>query len=332
MSIHPVLVETLEQLAAIATLPGLSPLNSEDFIHHAPDAHWIMVRDHSEIVGYYSLWWRNTPSYTNYQIGCIGHYVAQDEIAADQLQHACTQLKEQGCTMAIAPMNGNTWRQYRLLSERGTEPPFFLEPDNPDDWGDRFTNAGFTPLTHYSSALTTDLTRQDPRIEKVAQRMADLGIKIRSLNMQQFEDELHRIYQVSIVSFRNNFLYTSIAETEFIAQYSKVRPYIQPKLVLMAEHENQLIGFLFAVPDLLQVKRGESLNTIVIKTVAILPGRMYAGLGNLLVAQCQAIASQLGYQRAIHALMHESNNSRNLSNRYAQTIRRYTLFSQELSP
>lgn len=42
-------------------------------------------------------------------------------------------------------------------------------------------------------------------------------------------------------------------------------------------------------------------------------------------------ARALGFTRAIHALMHETNKSRNLSAHYAKTIRRYTLFSKKLS-
>lgn len=72
------------------------------------------------------------------------------------------------------------------------------------------------------------------------------------------------------------------------------------------------------------------MDTVIIKTVAVLPGRAYAGLGNVLVARVQAIAYALGYRRAIHALMHDSNNSRNLSDRYARSIRRYTLYARKL--
>jgi hypothetical protein len=55
-----------------------------------------------------------------------------------------------------------------------------------------------------------------------------------------------------------------------------------------------------------------------------------AGLGNVLVARCQQAARALGFRRAIHALMHESNNSRNLSAHYAKPFRRYTIFARDL--
>jgi L-amino acid N-acyltransferase YncA len=71
-------------------------------------------------------------------------------------------------------------------------------------------------------------------------------------------------------------------------------------------------------------------DTVIVKTVAVLPGRRLAGLGNVLVARCQQAARALGFRRAIHALMHESNNSRNLSAHYAKPFRRYTIFARDL--
>jgi GNAT superfamily N-acetyltransferase len=323
-------IQTLEQLQGISDLAGLPPLSPQSFLHHAPDCHWVL-RNGDAITAYCSLWWRDTPDYSEQKLGLVGHYAVQDATSAHPLiDRACEQLATQGCTMAVAPIDGNTWRRYRLLTERGTEPAFFLEPDNPEDWAAPFRAQGFTPLAEYSSALNSDLSQQDPRLEKVAARLEKLGLKIRSLNLQTYETELQRLYELSIVSFRHNFLYSPIASTEFVMQYSQIKPYIQPELVLLAEHENKLVGFLFAIPDLLQAKHGEAIDTVIIKTVAVLPGRTYAGLGNLLVAKSQAIAHQLGYRRAIHALMHDQNNSRNLSDRYAQTIRRYTLFAKLL--
>jgi hypothetical protein len=45
---------------------------------------------------------------------------------------------------------------------------------------------------------------------------------------------------------------------------------------------------------------------------------------------CQRTARELGYLRAIHALMHEQNASRNLSRHYAHPMRRYALFGKAL--
>lgn len=298
------------------------------------DVHWVLVRDDSSdrnIIGRCSLWWQNTPSYLNHRVGFIGHYAVKDAATATQLlQQAGEQLAAFGCNLAIAPIDGNTWHRYRLVTERGTHPVFFLEPDNPDDWPCHFLDQGFTPLAQYSSALNANLSYVDPRLERVKSRLNKAGVEIRPINMQRIEAELHGVFEVAIASFQSNFLYTPITEAAFVALYRPLLPYLNPELILIAEDNNKPVGFLFAIPDWLQAQRGETVNTIVIKTVAVLPKRIYAGLGNLLVATCQTRAYEKGFTRAIHALMHDANPSRNLSRRYAQTIRRYTLFAKNI--
>ena len=322
-------IESPNALPALSSqLPGLDADEAEQT---APDAHWILVRHGKELVGRCSLWWRNTPVYPNQQLGLIGHYAAQDRAAADTvLTHACQQLARQGTTLAIAPIDGGVWRPYRLVIERGDTPPFFLEPNHPDDWLQHFLAAGFAPFAHYSSSLCICLEYREPRLKRVRNRLAQLGIAFRAVNLQRLEYELHCIYAIATHSFRRNFLYQPISETAFIAQYQRLLPYIQPELVFIAEHHQQPVGFLLALPDWLAAQPGAGIDRMIIKTVAVLPQRRYAGLGNVLVEHCHGIAHQMGYRQAIHALMHDANPSRNLSRRYAQTIRRYALFARQI--
>ena len=185
-------------------------------------------------------------------------------------------------------------------------------------------------MAWYKSAITADLSRKDPRMERVADRLRADGIQIRPLDAQRVEEDLRRIYRVATISFRDNFLYTPIDEAEFLAHYHPVLPYVRPELVLFAERGGHPIGFLFAVPDILGARPGQDRDTIIIKTVAVLPDRSHAGLGGLLVARVHEIARSLGYRQVIHALMHESNASRNISRHYAYTMRRYALFARTL--
>jgi hypothetical protein len=326
----------LEEQKYITSFPpkcsfAIPSLDFQDIKTHAPNLHYLLVRDASHIVGRCSLWWENTPSLPNHQIGLIGHYAVSDAAAATSLlDAACSQLKASGCTLAVAPMDGNTWNSYRLLVERGKHPVFFLEPDNPDNWQQHFSDRSFKILANYRSAVNTNLAQSDNRLQKVSQRLNSIGISIRSVDLNCFESELEKIYEVAIQSFKHNFLFTPISETEFMTQYHFLLPYIQPELVLIAEYQGDPVGFIFAIPDFIQKMRGEKIDTMIIKTVAILPHRIYAGLGNLLVAKCQEIAHQHGYSQAIHALMHDGNPSVNLSQHYAQSIRKYSLFAKEL--
>ena len=295
------------------------------------DGHWLLLNAADEVVARCSLWWQNTPPYESHRLGLIGHFAARDLAAANELlRAACAELKARNCTMAIGPMDGNTWQRYRLLTERGDAPTFFLEPDNPDEWVQYFAHNGFAIAAEYFSTLTTDLRVRNPRMNAVAENMAAQGVTIRAAQPERWTAELASIYAVASVAFQPNFLYTPIAEAEFIAQYKSLQSYIRPELVLLAEHEQRPVGFLFALPDLAQAQRGQAVDTFIVKTVAVLPEGKYRGLGSLLVARSHAIGAALGFRRAIHALMHEANKSRSISKHYSQPLRLYALFGKEL--
>ena len=331
MTTSTVQITSARELASETAPPDWPTLSADEIIAHAPDASMVM-RGASGLRARCSLWWRDVPPYGAERLGVIGHYGAVG--AADGLtilEAATTELARQGCTFAVGPMDGNTWRRYRLVVERGTEPPFFLEPTNPDDWPSHYTSAGFTPLAHYFSALNSDLTRRDERMAAVAARLEERGVTLRTADLSRFEDELRRIYSVAEVSFREAFLYTPLPEQAFAAQYQRIRQYVQPELVFIAEHEDRAVGIAFTTPDVLELARGAPPRTAILKTLAVLPDPTYSGLGSLMTDRTHAAARALGYDRVIHALMHESNRSRKISSHTGQPLRRYALFARRLA-
>ena len=343
MPMKPLLVEITDS-AHLASLDSsgegarnVTPLAPENLINEAPDAHWVLLRGETWLTARCSLWWKQTPAYLGHSLGLIGHYAASDENSGSQiLRHACQQLAARGCTMAVGPMDGNTWRRYRFITERGAEPAFFLEPDNLDDWPLQFTAEGFVALATYTSALDSDLSSElggtRPRLSAIAERVFRMGITIRQASADHMDAELHRILAVSLRSFQNNFLYTPVEESEFLAQCRKLLPFVRHEFVLLAERDSIPVGFVFGVPDALRIKRCQRNDTLIIKTVAVAPECASAGLGTLLMGRIREIAYGLGYTRCIHALMHESNRSRGISAKTASTMRRYTLFARQLFP
>ncbi len=329
-------VASAQQRSLLEQAPGLARFEARQIAEHAADAHLCAIGLHGEVRAHCSLWWKETPQLPGYRVGAIGHYASvDDEAAGALLDEALARLREIGCTLAVGPMDGNTWRRYRFVTEAGPgqpqEPPFFLEPANPPEWPQQFERVGFARLAEYYSALNGDLARLDERIEPIAARLEAAGVRIRSAVDTDLREQLRRIYQVSRVAFTRNFLYTELPEEAFVAQYAGLLSRIQPELLLLAERGGELAGYLFAVPDLAQAARGCAIDTFLIKTVAILPEPSLRGLGGLLVGRAQQAGHRLGFRRCIHALMHEDNVSRNISSHYARMMRRYTLYSREIA-
>jgi GNAT superfamily N-acetyltransferase len=330
-----VTVKSASDRSALVEARGLPGFDARKLEQHAVDAHLCALGNNQEIRAHCSLWWEKTPPLAGHRVGAIGHYAGIDGAdALALLGEAEARLRAERCTIAIGPMDGNTWRQYRFVTGAGEiqpeEPAFFLEPTNPAEWPRNFEAAGFSPIAQYYSALNSDLARPDERIAAIFARLQDAGIQIHSAHGRALEEELRRIYEVSRIAFTQNFLYTELPQSAFLAQYTPILGRIQPELILLAERGPELVGYLFAVPDFAQTQRGTSINTAIIKTVAILPQAELRGLGSVLVARAHQAAHKLGFQRAIHALMHENNVSRNISRHYAQIMRQYTLYGMEL--
>ncbi len=315
--------EEAEAIAAIDGPPSASRLTADAVALHDPDHHLVLTAD-GACRARCSLWWAGTPAYENREVGLVGHYAAAgDEAAHTILSEACARLQDAGCTYAIGPMDGATWFTYRFVTGGTERPPFFLEPVHPDAYPRHFTDEGFAPVAQYLSAHVPELdgTRSDPPID----------VSVRSLDPEQPEAELSRLYALVTDSFTDNVLYTPISKEAFVQLYGGLLTDIDPTLVRLAETpDGRLVGVAFLVPDHHQAARGEAVDTVVVKTLAVHPDVAGQGLGSWLLAEAQHHAQQQGYAQAIHALMHETNRSRKISRHYGTLLRRYTLFGREL--
>lgn len=328
---HLIEVNTEQQKQRFCALGGIPAQELDMFPQRLADALLLLETPAGDSVARCGLWWRGTSVHKGLPTGAVGYYFAENAAAAVQLLRvACQRLAAEGCGLAVGPMDGSTWRRYRLVTEQGNIPPFFLEPTNPADWPEHFIAAAFTPLAHYRSALVTDLSRKDPLAEPAFRRFQSERGTLRALRRNRFDEELRSIHALSGECFRDSPFFTPLGPDEFQKLYGSLRDRLRPELILLAERDGKLVGLVFAMPDLLQAERGENVDTIVIKSLAVHPEAAGTGLGTLLADQCHRAAERLNYRRAIHAMMRDGNYSTRISRRTATVIRRYTLFGKRI--
>lgn len=275
-----------------------------------------------------ALWWRQVPSHQSHRLGAIGQLQMTDQAEAIALLDcACDQLADQGCTLAVGPMDGTTWRSYRCVVESDTMAPFPLEPWTPLIWSDYFAAAGFGSWLRYESRRCQDLIWRHASTATVSDRLRHLGITLHPLSeiSQDGGDEawLDRLHDLVMVSFRRQPLFQPIDRTSFRALYRPLLPMLQRQWILVARHSDRWVGFLLAYPA--------SPTRLVIKTLAVLPERTYRGLGRWLVEACHQRAAQAGFRETIHALMLQGGVSANLSADYGPCCRQYALFARPLA-
>ena len=255
------------------------------------------------------------PEWDGVPTATIGDFKCRTlQAGVEILKDATARIRASGRERVLGPMSGDTWHNYRFVSESDGSPPFLLEPRNKPHERDAFLATGFAPVSHYFSAsLSLDqwTSATPPPTEDYV---------IESWDGSNPEDLFREVFSLSLRAFAKNAFYTPITEDAFLALYMPMVPIIKPNLIFLARRPNgSLAGFLFSIPDYTQ---GPGSRTLIIKTYASLE----RGAGRHLLYACQFAARALGFQTVIHALMHDANQSAERSAREGATIfRRYEL-------
>ncbi len=295
------------------------------FAHGAEEA----VTDGDQAAG---LWFSHTPEFSGRRVGAIGACKLDPSDAASAFLSQCADhlYSAHGCQHVIGPMNGNTWLKHRLILESSGRAPFQMEPIEPEHYHDIFLKAGFEILSKYSSS-TIDLAQKQRAFAKMENKLIEKGVKFRPINPENYEQDLEAIHALSLISFSNNFLYTPLPLEMFMQNYLKAKDHIDSDMVILAEWQGALAGFVFCMPDKAAKMHGLP-KAVIVKSLAVDPGAPLAGLGSILVAKAHAIAKEKGYREAIHALQHENNSSLRISQRFdAEVFRRYALMVKSFS-
>lgn len=228
-------------------------------------------------------------------------------------------LAEAGRAAAVlGPMEGDSWHSYRLVTESDGRPPFLMEPTSGTHDLAAFEAAGFEQVGGYfSAAVPLD------RVKVSAPENSPLEIS--SWDGNDPEALFAQVHALSCTAFAGNPFYKPIDMDSFLSMYLPFVPMMKPELILFArDAAGELQGFLFGMPNYAD---GPETDTVILKTYASLQ----KGAGHLLSSHFYRAAQKLGYNTAIHALMHDDNLSalRSATNG-AEVFRRYALMGRRL--
>ena len=291
-------------------------------------AYFVVLHD-DKPVGRVVLYNNPHLQYNGLKAACIGNYecIADENISNELLNAAIHEARINGNEYLIGPMNGSTWDDYRF-SLHHNHPNFFLEPYHHLYYNEQFKAVGFEPVSHYISFLDTQMEYKGGKLEKRKQELEAMHVKFRQVRVDDFENELRKVFEFSKKTFDKNFLYTPISWETFYAKYAKIKPLINPSFFLISEDEaGDMIGFIFCIDDILNTES----KTLIVKSMARSPERKYYGLSNILGEDIIFNAKHNGYKSIIHAFMIEGGLSGNVSKHFsAQEYKRYTLYGLKL--
>jgi len=155
-------------------------------------------------------------------------------------------------------------------------------------------------------------------IDKAAlEKMQDLGFSIMETKTVGLE-EMRKITDISKTVFSGSWGYTELNEKEFMQLYSSEKMTAHLNSLYLLYKGNEIIGFCST--------SREDDQTLICKTIAVLPQYQGMGLGNALAYQVHIDAEKAGFKKMIYALIREGNNIKNFPKEEAVFFHQYAAF------
>lgn len=278
--------------------------------------------------------------------GMLGFFEALDDerAAGELLLEALRWLRAQGAGEILGPMDGDTWHRYRFNVGPFERAPFLMEPYNKPYYPRLWERVGFVPLEEYHSRSVEDIAPVLVTLAPEHERVLAAGYRLRPLERSRLRQELILIRALSLRSFAGNFLYTELAQEEFLALYEGVGALLDAELVCFAHApDGEAVAFVFAFADrfaAVAAMHGQShllaklrflrlrgaAEAVNVKTLGVLSEHRRARLSYALAYRVYRRARELGLRRANLCLIRDGNPSGKLDAGRGTILRRYTLY------
>ena len=314
---------------------NISQEESQKIVIERPSEIVIFTDENNNIGGSLHLW-HDRPDYNGRKTSYIGNVNIHEKYRKNEEQlfnKVFEELKKEGIEIIIGPLNGTTW--YRYVTEKRNGKPFLLEPWNEDYSVSLFEKLDFKHLAGYISTVMEGMNSNgrknlNKKIEKLKKFDYYKDIKVESAENKDLMAVLNKVYDLTVEAFKNNFLYSELEREIFLKMYLSYEDKIIKKFFKMLYFKDELIGYVFGIPDYTELGYKGKIDTIILKTIAVSPEYNGKGMGYILINSLVEEAEKEEYENVIYALMHESNVSKNIGLLLGNVLRRYTLFIKEL--
>jgi len=215
-----------------------------------------LLEDNDRVIGRIAAFYDTLANdFRKESTGLFGYYECSDDPAASRLllDAAVGWLREQGMNCVRGPWSFVS-QEWGLVLEGFEPPPVIMAPYNPAYYNDHMVSYGFDKvkdlLCYYISGK--EGYRIPERILSLTDHVADrYGVKLRQVNMKQYEEDVQAVIDISNLSLIQNWGYAPVTEAEADALARDLKQVIRPEGVLFAEDsKGKPIGFIIALPDI----------------------------------------------------------------------------------
>ncbi|MBK8946606.1 MAG: hypothetical protein IPM32_15225 [Ignavibacteriae bacterium] len=289
----------------------------------------------------------------NENVGFFGFFesINDQNVANKLLDTAKDWLKKQGFSTMRGPTNPTSNDEYGALLEGFDDTPRLLMPYNPKYYLNLYDNYG---LKKAKDLYAYDIQNSEMKKNEKIKRVNDLvvqryGLKIRSVNMKNFQKELEIFKMIYNKTWSANWGFIPMSEAEIDAAAKDLKPLINPDFVFFAEIKNEVIGVVLAMPDYNQIfktmkgrlfpfqflklyTQKKKITWARVIALGVLPEYQKKGIDGVLYYECLVRAAKHGIYQGEASWILEDNL---MMNRGAETMqgriyKKYRIYEKEI--
>ena len=228
------------------------------FFQHAR-AEYFLAHRGSKLVGTISAFTNDL--YNEFQgvnIGFFGFFEVLDDADAALALLSTVEdwAKEAGHESILGPAQFSTNDEVGMLVDGFDDTPRILMTYNPPRYPDFLDAAGYykaMDLWAYKLSMDNFMQNIPPKLLRVAENVQKRrNLRVRTIDMKNFGQEVERFKRVYNSSWERNWGFVPMTDAEINRLAKQLKPLLDPEIVIMVEHEGEVVGVSLSLPDLNQ--------------------------------------------------------------------------------
>ena len=299
------------------------------FFQHAEAACFLAARNGETVGRIAAIIDRNHISFHNEQAGFLGFFECLPDcaVASELLGAAARWLKEREMEIMRGPVNPSTNDECGFLLEGFDSPPMIMMTYTPPYYIEFMERCGLTKARDlYAYILVIRDVAAGGRLEKLASAVKSRvpGLAVRPADMKQFQREVEAVKFIYNSAWNHNWGFVPMTGAETVTMAKKLKPLIDPELMIMAEVNGNPAAFFVALPDYNQVLGkvngrlgpvglakflwySRKISDIRVMAMGVTPEYRKKGIEGLLYLESFKAAMKKGYERAEMSWILEDN-------------------------
>jgi len=230
--------------------------NKNPFFRHAKAEFWLAYKDGKPAGRISGIINHNHNKQYNDKTGFFGFFESiDDKNVSNRLFDTVGEfLRNEGMDTMRGPINLSTNDEVGLLIDGFDTPPVIMMTYNPKYYIDLIEHYGFEKAKDvYAYKTDKSIADNKPVMDKL-KRISDIvqkkeNIKIRKIDIEDFENELLRVKEIYNNAWIENWGFVPMTDEEFTHIAKIFKQIIDKDLVYFAEVNGKPVGFSLALPD-----------------------------------------------------------------------------------